>query len=739
METISMYFNLLQGQLMGLFTWLTAFPSDLVMIAVYLIGWYLASKIYSGIFNVVPKNLYNTKDIIAAQKTQTGWGAMLSPITAVLAFLYNFGNTILWFLGELISWAVKGIMWVYNQIVVAGLFLVLRVLWHYLVMWPWNLLKLAFSQIMPSLNKELYLIALKGLFIACIIAFSGRFLTEHFQTSAVIENLLTLISLLPIGWTAGQIALIATKSKMDNKDFRQRYTKHALFILGFGLLVAGGTWLLVNLGSRSSFAYSLSSLFIGGSLIGGAFLILSALMFIFLLSALPSFSRDYKGDYKGFPAAFGNHIYQKGARYLLALPAMLIPAIILTIVPYYLSKGFAYTASKITDNVYEGRLKNVQDAVAKASIPGYDAWEDFHAIKDDSLQKLITADQKLLDLKSQLEILNTNHQYLRDFYGNNSDSLAAAPIGGAYFIYDSYDKQQRDRINIRAYEKIAIDSQAFAGEIKTSDESAKAAKDNANNKQKQIDALNAELAKVCVADSNTNSVQNQPTTELDTTIAAAAQADNRDDCQKQRDFISAGIAYATKEKASLDSQLTRSNMVNAHIKSMRSRLNAMQSNRNFSSLLGHLLATGWYSLLMAFAFALALVLFARVNSEIYMHKDKTNSWMIMDELENAKSANPNQPLLGLGILAIIVLSYLGSASCWNPTNWDLGLYKPNKMECCDTTGKSCGSDSIIINSQTEPAAPAASPAQSSPSENMVDPIQQSDESIQEVETVQDYE
>lgn len=724
---------------MSLFTWLMTFPSDLFLIAVYLIGWYLASKIYSGIFNVIPKNLYNTKDIIAAQKTQTGWGAMLSPITAVLAFLYNFGNTIIWFVGELISWAVKGIMWVYNQVVVAGLFLVLRVLWHYLIMWPWNLLKLAFSQIMPSLNKELYLIALKGLFIACIIAFTGRFLTEHFQTSAVLENFLTLISLLPIGWTAGQIALVATKSKMDNKDFRQRYTRHALFILGFGLLVAAGTWLIVNLGSRSSFAYSLSSLFIGGSLIGGAFLILSALMFIFLLSALPSFSRDYKGDYKGFPAAFGNHIYQKGARYLLALPAMLIPAIILTIVPYYLSKGFAFTASKITDNVYEGRLKNVQDAVAKASIPGYDAWEDFHAIKDDSLQKLITADQKLLDLKSQLEVLNTNHLYLKDFYSNHSDSLAAAPIGGAYYLYDNYDKQQRNRINIRTYEKIAIDSQAFAGEINSSDESAKAAKDNLDMKQKQIDALNAELAKVCVVGTDTNAVQNQAATESDTTITTAPVVDNRDDCQKQRDFISTGIANATKEKATLDSQLTRTNLVNAHIKSMRSRLNAMQSNRNFSSLLGHMLATGWYSLLMAFAFALALVLFARVNSEIYMQKDKTNSWMIMDELENAKNSNPNQPLLGLGILAILGLSYLGSASCWNPTNWDLGLYKGSKMECCDSTGNCCGSDSLKIEGSSTPATPAAAPAPSAPADNMIEPAQPIDQSIQEDEHVQDYE
>ncbi|MFN5218234.1 MAG: hypothetical protein ACK5CL_05650, partial [Sphingomonadales bacterium] len=200
--------------------------------------------------------------------------------------------------------------------------------------------------------------------------------------------------------------------------------------------------------------------------------------------------------------------------------------------------------------------------------------------------------------------------------------------------------------------------------------------------------------------------------ELDTTIAAATQADNRDDCQKQRDFISAGIAYATKEKASLDSQLTRSNMVNAHIKSMRSRLNAMQSNRNFSSLLGHLLATGWYSLLMAFAFALALVLFARVNSEIYMVKDKTNSWMIMDELENAKSANPNQPLLGISIVAVLALLWLGSASKWNPTNWDLGLYEACKTECCESQKKCCESDSTQVvapnnpanqNSTTEPA------------------------------------
>lgn len=697
-----MYFNLLKAQILGILTGLTT-SSDLAMISVYLIGSYLASKVYSAIFNAAPKHVFNAKDIIAAQKTQTGWGALLTPITAVLAFLYNFGNTIVWFIGELLGWMVKGAMWIYEQVIVAGLFLILRILWHYLVVWPWNLLKLAFSQIIPSVNKELYLIALKGLFIACMIAFTGRFLTEHFQTSATLENFFTLISLLPIGWTAGQIALITSKSKMDNKEFRKRYIRHAMFVLGFGLLVAGGTWILVNLGSRSSFAYSLSSLFIGGSLIGSAFLILAALLFIFLLSALPSFSRDYQGDYKGFPAAFGNHIYQKGTRYLVALPAMLIPAIILTIVPYYLSKGFAFTSVKITDNVYEGRLKNVQDALAKESIPSYDAWEDFRSIKDDSLQRLIAADQKLLDLKSQLEVLNTNHRYLQDFYGSNADSLAAAPIGGALYFYNTYNKQQRNRINVRTYEKIAIDSQAFAGEISASDESAKNAKTEVDNKQKQIEALNAELAQVCVINSDTTIAQDQTTAAADTTAAITETADTRDDCQKQRDAISATIAIATKQKASLDSQLTRTNLVNAHIKSMRTRLNSMQSNRNFSSLLGHFLATGWYSLLMAFAFALALVLFARVNSEIYMAKDKTNSWMIMDELENAKSANSNQPLLGIGIVAVLALLWLGSDSKWNPTNWDLGLYKACKTECCESQKKCCESDSTQVVAPNDPA------------------------------------
>lgn len=724
MEIISGLFNWAIGlfngaidHLDGAINWAMPFlPSGLGMIPAYLIGWYLVSKVYASIFNVAPKNVFNAKDIISAQKTQTGWGMLLSPIAAVLAFLYNFGNQIVWLIGELLGWIVKGLMWVYNQVIVAGLFLLLRVLWHYLIVWPWNLLKLAFSQIMPSLDKALFIMALKGLFIAFVIAFIGRYLTLHFQTSAMLENFFILISLLPIGWTAGQIAIATSKSKMDGKEFRQRYIRHAIFVIGFGLVVAAAMWLLINLGSRSSFAYSLSSLFIGGSLIGSAFLILAALMFVFILSALPSFSRDYKGDYKGFPAAFGSHIYNKGARYLLALPAMLVPAILLTVIPYYLSKGFSYTSSKVTNDVYNERIKNVNEAIEKASIPAYDAWEDFRSVNEDSLKKLIAADQKLLELKSQSEVLQTNMQFLQDFYGSNYDSLAAAPIGAAYYFFDSYNQQQRDRINVRSYEKIAIDSQAFADEISSSDQSAKNAKENVDNKQKEIEALNASLAKVCdTGSNNSNNDQIQPPPD-NNTPAATEEVDTRDACQKQRDAINASIAGATKEKASLDSQLTRTNMVNAHIVSMRSKLNSMQSNRNFSSLLGHLLATLWYSLLMAFAFALALVLFARVNDEIYLQKDKNDNWMVMDELNNARNANPNQPLLGLGILAIIGLAYLGSASCWNPMNWDLGLYQPAPGECCvqtDTCGVQDSTGTTLPMPTNEPSteeAPATEPA-----------------------------
>ncbi|MEK0420921.1 MAG: hypothetical protein RLZZ161_772 [Bacteroidota bacterium] len=645
---------------------------------------YLASKIYSAIFKVTLKNEFNIKEITGLTKTQTGWGVILIPFTALLAFLFNIGNSIVWFIGEILGWVVNGVMWIYEQVIVAGLFLLLRVLWHYLIVWPWNLIKLSFSQIMPSLDKSQFIMALKGLFYACLIAFTGRFLTEHYQTSAILENFFTLISLLPIGWTAGQIALASSKSKMDSKEFRQRYTRHALFVMAFILVIAGGMWLLINLGSRGSFAYTLSSLFIGGTLIGSAFLILAALLFVFTLSALPSFSRDYQGDYKGFPAAFGNHIYHKGTRYLIALPAMLIPAILLTIIPYYLSKGFAFTGAKVTDNVYENRIKDVQASLAKDSIPTYDAWQDFRKINDDSLKKLIAADQKLIDLKSQLEVLYTNNKYLRDFYGSNSDSIGAAPAGAAIYLFNSYSKQQKERINIRSYEKIAVDTQAFANEIMTSNESAKVAKSNVDNQQKYIDDLNAQLGKVCVVDSGiAPNQQNTPATN-DTTAVTTQTPDTRDDCQKQRDYYTSTIASATKVKSSLDSQYTRSKMVNEHIKSMRARLNTMQSNRNISSLLGHFLATAWYSLLMAFAFAFALVLFARVNNEIYMQKDKSSSWMVMDEIENAKSSNPNQPLMGLGILSVLAfatLFYLDSPSNWNPMNWDLGLHKPCKTEC----------------------------------------------------------
>jgi hypothetical protein len=58
--------------------------------------------------------------------------------------------------------------------------------------------------------------------------------------------------------------------------------------------------------------------------------------------------------------------------------------------------------------------------------------------------------------------------------------------------------------------------------------------------------------------------------------------------------------------------------------------------------------------------------------------------MVMDEIENAKSSNPNQPLMGLGILSVLAfatLFYLDSPSNWNPMNWDLGLHKPCKTEC----------------------------------------------------------
>ena len=106
---------------------------------IYIVGLFIGSEIYSRISNQNPKNLLEQKEISnAIQKMNGVWWFMI-PLTNALVFIYNICCKAIWFIGVLLNFVIKYIKWFYNEVIEVGLFMICRILWHYLIKYPWNL------------------------------------------------------------------------------------------------------------------------------------------------------------------------------------------------------------------------------------------------------------------------------------------------------------------------------------------------------------------------------------------------------------------------------------------------------------------------------------------------------------------------------------------------------------------------------------------------------------------------
>ena len=177
-----------------------------------LIVFFILGKFYSAISNETPSHLLELKDINDAIRKLSGVWWFMIPVVSLLAILYNIGVAGIWFILIVLGWLLKLFKWVWNEIIIAGGWMLLKILFHYLIVWPWRIFKAAFEAIKPSVNLSNYKAAVLGLFLSFLLAFTGKFMVEQYELSQYISYLFTLLSILPLGLAIASIVQLLNTS-----------------------------------------------------------------------------------------------------------------------------------------------------------------------------------------------------------------------------------------------------------------------------------------------------------------------------------------------------------------------------------------------------------------------------------------------------------------------------------------------------------------------------------------------
>lgn len=609
---------------------------------------YLVGRLYSDLRGKERTGNLNLDDVRDNIRKSNGFWEWLVPIAVSFAFLYNIVATAAWMVAELVQLGLSAAKWTFINIFLTGPWFLARMGWHYLVIWPWKLLRTSFGEILPSLSRSQFMTAFIGIALSLVIYFLGVINSESPEW---LTYLMSVLSIFPLGWAVGKIGL-AVNGKDYSNDERNKYFKHLGFLIAlFGVLTLVEAF-LVNLGTHTSLSSALSHLFLFGTFWGSALLLFNGVILLFAISALPFISADFNGGYKDLLFASWAHLKAKGLRYVVAIPAMLIPIAILGIVPTLLTEGINHISSTITSEVYADRLDSLQvnepqqlniydlEISEDSVISHFGEWKDFYSA---------TVNQRAIEL---------DRDAISGILGNNSDETAALPYYLVFGLIDTLNSAQADAIALNSMEIGTSDLTEASNSIQEGTQNrVKEAEEGVSQASAQLDRAKVYMENICNP-SEEDSTPDEGASEEEPIVSSDEDSDITEvtDCDRANEVVKAAqSALNDAEQAK-----ARADLIAAQAADFHAHVEGLSNSTGWSTKLAWALGTLFLAFLFALQFGLPFVLFARVNARIYA-EDDDNSIVLLDSIKSMKAENKNQPLLGLGITALIYLMYTGSS------------------------------------------------------------------------------
>ena len=693
------------------------------------LGLYAICRLYSSVTGKTPSSRFNLAELKEAFQKNSGVWWFMVPISGALILFFEALVSVLWFLGEILhlgtaltKLVITIVKWIYNEVVLGGFYFLWKLIWHYLICIPWKWFLEAFRLLGAASKWSSYKIATVGIFASLIVAFLGRYINsfigaDSMAVQSFIQHATTLLSIIPIGMAASMIAFNRKNGNATWKAQGMNYAKIAAAILVPMIALIGTEYLLINLGSRTSFQFSLSTLLAGGSLFASFLILINSILIIFVISALPSFANDYSGDLKGVYRAFLSHLYYGWVSYLLAIPAIIIPAFILSIIPGLITQGMTYFTQKATDYVYEQRIASITEDAKENMIP-YSDWCNVDSISSDSLSKLMESDMRMLSVRVAMNGVGRGQAYLDSSYSSFANRNGAVTVGMLAYMYNSYADMVNENLKAQPMNTETANDSSFTAEAKGFQVEVAEMDSSVVKNNKSIASWQEEKAMVC---SIAPIVEEPAPMPVEPVIVEEPVADVLiDGCDAERMRIDGIISDIQANNEQIKKMKERKLAVIAHLNKMQLDANGMVGNEKVAKHMGYFFMSIWMCALAAIAMGFVLSIYAHLNNVVYNSIDNSD-WLITNQIHDAHSANKNQPILGLLLTFVASLMIFGLVSSMDLTA-PKAIWEKAKTTCMDLYHQI-------------PVLNAAAPAPSAKANPVVEEIQAEKEQVEQAAPV----
>lgn len=428
--------------------WVSFFIANWMALA---LGGYILSKWMSK----PPQGLIDRDALAQRIAQESSWYAPLSIIAIAMSVVYNVGVYALFLLLEattfvtnfVYKWVSLIVLWLWNEVFKPSIWMLAKVIYHYLISWPFQLLLTVIHIVPATLNRHMYTKVfwptLFGAIAAALLVFIG-FLAD--QQMLVEYGPLFALSL--------ALVWIVASTIYQSKDAAIKSMRFSLIFMGILVAIYGLFYFLNVFDGNIKWGGVFSGILHAPNVLAATILLLSVLSLLYLTNVGVIFSNEQLSDkwseniYEYIKTAFNHSL-----AFLYQPILVVFVSLVVVIVPWGVLEQSANFA---TENWIENRLNTKTEALQEELQNEEVSSKVARLINPDST-KNEAFDAALASLGNEVSLryeLTENKRYI--------DFLSSALIFGANDLkpmmtakeFDAKIKADADALeNLRAYKK----------------------------------------------------------------------------------------------------------------------------------------------------------------------------------------------------------------------------------------------------------------------------------------------
>lgn len=344
--------------------WVSFFIANWMALA---LGGYILSKWMSK----PPQGLID-RDALAQRITQeSSWYAPLSIVAIAMSVVYNVGVYALFLLLEattfvtnfVYKWVSVIVLWLWNEVFKPSIWMLVKVIYHYLISWPFQLLLTIIHSVPATLNRPSYTKVfwptLYGACASAILVFVG-YLTDH----------QLLIEYGPLFSLTLALVWIVASTIYQRNDAAFKSLRFSLILMAILIAIFGAFYFMNFFDGHTKWGGVASGILHAPNVFAAALILLSVLSLVYLTNVGVIFSNEQLSDkwsdniYNYIKAAFKHSL-----AFIYQPILVVIVSVVIIILPWAILEQSADFA---TENWVENRLsaksKSINDELDKVQV-----------------------------------------------------------------------------------------------------------------------------------------------------------------------------------------------------------------------------------------------------------------------------------------------------------------------------------------------------------------------------------